>query len=374
MNIDHILLHLSLIETIGPAVIQKLLANFSAQNIETIYKSKHADFRALGLSQLQAEKLVEGLASKYLLEKELNLIAEHDISLLTIVDEEYPVSLKEIHLPPPVLYYQGIAPFMHKKNMAIVGSRQANAYGQAVIDSLVSDLIQAGWVIVSGGARGADTMAHKATLQAGGKTVAVLGSGLLKPYPPSNEKLFDAIKNNNGTVISAFPLQTEPLSGNFPARNRIIAGLSQGCVVVQAAEKSGAQITARYALEQGREVFAVPGSIFDPLSVGCHQLLQEGATLVNNARDILQQFGQLEFANISVPAKQVNVEVQQTCIVPEQPKEKILYFCKTPLHFDVLLQATQLSSEQASNLLFDLQIEGKVQQGHDGSWVISHGY
>lgn len=264
-----LLLHLSLIPGVGAATILKVI-------------------QQVPLTPSIKKTIDNAMSDKSLLNHELDLIKKYKIKVVTILDDDYPESLAHIYLPPPVLYCLG-SPIGKEFKLAIVGSRKASSYSQKVCNSIVKDLVNKKITIVSGGARGADAMAHKATLDCGGKTIAVLGSGLLKPYPKENITLFREIIKKGGTIVSPFPLATEPLRGNFPARNRIIAGLSEGCIVVQAAEKSGASITANFALEQGKQVYAVPGSIFDEFSEGCHSLIKQGAKLVSNTNDILEE-------------------------------------------------------------------------------------
>ena len=215
-------------------------------------------------------------------------------------------------------------------------------------------------------------MAHKATLDAGGTTVAVLGSGLLEPYPSQNIKLFETIAQT-GAVVSAFPLTMEGLPGNFPARNRIIAGLSRGTVVVAAARKSGALITARYALDQGREVFAVPGHIDDELSLGCHDLIKQGAVLVSEVADIVREFGfDVDLAPEVTPVKNGD-KAAQGSILSHSSEEKlsehpILRYCKEPCSMEDLLGTAGMEYSQLVQHLFDLQIEGRVEQTAAGLW------
>ena len=283
-------------------------------------------------------------------EQEKQLLEKHNIQFITILDTQYPALLKEIHLPPSGLYIQGS--FSSKKNMAIIGSRKANEYGRKVIHNLIPELVAHEWTIVSGGALGADTFAHEETLINNGKTIAILGSGLLQPYPLRNKKLFNIILEKGGAVASPFPLQMLPQPGNFPARNRIISGLSKGCIVAQAAEKSGASITAHFALEQGREVFAVPGIIDDPLSVGCHRLIQEGAKLITHVNDILEEFGEYS-APKKVPEKKQAEEVQNSIPAQKEITHPILKHCKKTISIDELHQETGLTIFELQQQLFD---------------------
>ncbi len=299
--VNNCILHLSLIDGVGPATIKTIVQNKPASWAwHELYQMTQSDLIAVfGLSQLAAQKIYSGLKDEALLANELALIDRHSVSWLTLLDQSYPALLAQIYAPPAVLYWRG-AEINSPHCLAIVGSRKANYYGQRVINQLVPEFVKYGFTIVSGGALGADSMAHQAAITAGGKTIVVLGSGLLHPYPHSNKSLFEAVIASGGTIMSAFSLQTTVMPGNFPARNRIVAGLSSGCVVVQAAQRSGASITANYALEQGREVFAVPGPIDDDLSAGCHALIQQGASLVSKAQDIFDVFA----LTISSPLQQ----------------------------------------------------------------------
>jgi DNA processing protein len=344
--------------------------------------------QTFGFTHLIAQRLVAGLANKTVLDEELNLIAKNNINWITIADDQYPKLLREIYLPPMVLYFQGDLPNNMQTLFAVVGARKADSYGQYIIDALIPDLVAAKYTIVSGGALGLDAMAHAATIKSGGKTVAVLGSGLLKPYPRSNRPLFKAIVEYGGAVVSSFPLRMEALPGNFPARNRIVTGLSRGCLVVQAAKKSGALISADYAMEQGREVFAIPGSVANELSEGCNALIQKGAKLVMGTVDILEEFGdRLVLADKQVmeyKVQQLSLElaVEASAKKSEKPivdkyatysdvQKKIIAVCKHACSFDSILNNTQLSSETVQSELFNLQLDGVVSQDFTGMWIVS---
>lgn len=363
------ILHLSLISGIGPRTIEMIVRGLSSSDLlKEIYSFSISDFIArCGLSEKNARLVRDGLTDKKILDQECVLIKKHDISLCTIVDKEYPELLSHIHLPPSVLYYKGELPC--KKTLAIVGSRAAGNYADQVTQHLVEGLVADGWAIVSGGAYGVDTMAHRKAIEFGATTVVVLGSGLLQPYPFSNKKLFDDVVKSGGVVISPFSLNTGPHRGNFPARNRIIAGLSKGCIVVQAGQKSGALITAHCALEEGRSVFAVPGPIDDPLSVGCHALLQQGAKLVQSVDDVLEEFG-----GVSVDKKHIHMTSKKPGRVPVLSSKKIQHDNPIVAALDIPRSLDDLSSrtgEPISDLqfkLFDLQIEGKIKQNFAGLW------
>ena len=222
------------------------------------------------------------------IEAEMKTVEESGASLIPWQDTAYPRNLRQIHDPPPILYARGEIMTRDSLAIAVVGSRLPTEYGESVVDWLVRDLALRGVTVVSGLARGIDTASHETALQNGGRTLAVLGSGIDVVYPRENERLFSQI-TRNGAVLTEFPPTTPPSSEHFPRRNRIISGLSLGVLIVEASVRSGSLITATYALEQGREVFAVPGRITSGRSRGTNQLIQQGAKLVSNANDIFDE-------------------------------------------------------------------------------------
>jgi DNA processing protein len=372
MTPQQVLLHLSLCENFGPIAAQRFLA-LSLSNFNEIYSWTVSDWiHRVHVSEAKAAEITAHLCLSSLLERELATIDKVNAEYITLLDDDYPHALRTIHAPPSVLYYRGSLTAIHNAQaLAIIGSRAANAYGMRIIKDFVPDLVEAGFTIVSGGALGADSMAHKETLVAGGKTVAVLGSGLSKLYPRTNVRIFEDMIENGGAVVSSFPMLMEPLPQHFPARNRIISGLSRGCLVVQAAEKSGTRITAQYALQQGREVFVVPGNFDDPLSAGCHALAREGALLVTSAADICSELG-------IVVAKE---EVQQTILIETSPQNsksspsidsspasRIKAALRSPLSVDELATQLNLDHDLVQQQLWDLQWQGAVQQDFTGRW------
>ena len=373
---DLVILHLSFINGIGPAAIQTIVSSKPTKySWDDLYTLSHGEWvHEFNLSAGTASKIIAGLADTARLDEELELIERHNVSWATCVSDAYPSLLKHIHLPPPVLYWQGGQFDDTQKRIAVVGSRNAHHYGERVINNIIPKLIAHGWVIVSGGAIGADSMAHRAALQAKGKTVVVLGSGLLSSYPLSNVRLFETIVNQGGMLVSSFSLTQQALSGNFPKRNRIISGLSHGCLIVQAAQKSGARITAQFALDQGREVFAVPGLIDDELSLGCHALIQEGAKLVSSADDILQEFG---YITLKKEDRQQQQEIMLKSATPKLATNEtitdaqlsILQLCRQPSSIDVLLRSTNINLIELQMELFNLQLAGKIQQDFTGMWL-----
>ena len=226
------------------------------------------------------------------IDKERETLIRQKISVVLLGEPEYPELLSHIYDPPPLLFVKGELPSKDILNIAVVGSRNPTPYGVKMAEQLGYDLALAGVTVVSGMARGIDSAAHRGALKAGGKTIAVLGTGIDIVYPKENLRLAGEIEQN-GVLVSEFPLGTKPLKGNFPRRNRVISGMSHGVVVVEARKKSGALITADFALEQGREVFAVPGRADLSASFGTHKLLRDGAKLVERAEDIIEEFPQL---------------------------------------------------------------------------------
>lgn len=382
------ILHLSLIENIGSATINTIVDIMRSDvTASDLYSFSAQDWmRYAGLREAVAYKVVAGLSDTKVLEAELLLIERHAVKWVTIIDDEYPLLLRQIYSPPPVLYWYGGSFDDTKKHIAIVGSRVANVYGERVITNLVPDLVAADVVIVSGGALGIDALAHNVTLRAGGKTIVVLGSGLLQKTLAFHRELFKKVIASGGLIVSSFPLLVGARPSNFPARNRIIAGLSHGCLVVQAAQKSGALITAHYALEQGRDVFAVPGAIDDSLSAGCHGLIQSGAKLVTCAADIVEECAM----NIHKPVvrdiqttlhdaqqliqkgttQSVVEKIDHTYSDVSDAQKKIMYACKQPASLDDIIQATDLSMSVVQSELFNLQLDGKVAQDFIGMWAV----
>ena len=283
-------LRLHLTPGIGPRLRQALLDRFG--DCESVLRAAPSELREV---QGIGPKLVRNLtdyAQNADVAGVLNTCREANISILLREDDEYPRPLEEIDDPPPVLYASGTLLPQDDMAIGIVGTRHATLYGKRQATRLAGGLARAGMTVVSGLARGIDAAAHRGALEAGGRTIAVLGSGLLNLYPPEHGELADAVLDS-GAILSEQPPRAQPMAGAFPQRNRIISGLSLGVIVIEAAERSGALITARLAMEQGREVFAVPGRVDDRNSRGCHRLLRDGATLVENVDDVLEQLGPL---------------------------------------------------------------------------------
>lgn len=280
------------------------------------------------------------------------------IRLVTFIDPEYPAALKEIHDPPLVLYIKGRITAADQHAIAIVGTRHATHYGASVADRLTYGLSKAGFTIVSGLARGIDTVAHRAAIKAGGRTLAVLGGAIDKMYPPENEELAEAI-TAQGAVISEYPLGRSPDRQTFPYRNRIVAGISMtGIVVVEAGEKSGAVITANTASEQGRNVFAVPGRIDNPAARGCHALIKQGAKLVETIDDILDDVHMLLPKHVEKKAEAMRAmpDLQLT----GEEAEVVKALGGGGLQVDELSRACNLNAARLNSLLLGLEMKRVV--------------
>lgn len=286
-------------------------------------------------------------------EMEAAAFAGSGARLVTLLDNEYPLLLKEIPDPPPYLYLKGSLP-SHGTSIAVVGSRLASDYGLATTSRLSRELAEQGVTIVSGLAQGVDAAAHRGALQAGGSTIGVLGCGIDLVYPLLNRQLYREMEEQ-GAIVSEFPMGTRPDPGNFPRRNRIISGMSRGVLVVEAAEKSGSLITARFALEQGREVFAVPGNITHRASRGTNSLIKQGAKLVESVADIL---GEIPPEGGSLP---VWARSQGFSLSLEEEK-----LCSLlgggPLHIDELTVRSELTVSVVSAMLLRLELQGAVMQ------------
>jgi DNA processing protein len=282
-------------------------------------------------------------------------LAQLGITTLTLLDEDYPANLRQVADPPPVLFVRGQLGAQDQLAVALVGTRRATAYGHAVAERLARDLAATGVTVVSGLAKGVDTSAHRAALQAGGRTIAVLGNGLDQVYPPDNAGLARQIVDcDAGALISEFAPGVPPDAVNFPRRNRIISGLSLATVIVEAGEKSGALITADFALEQGREVLAVPGSVFSPNHVGANDLLKQGATPVTTVEDILAVIG-------GVPAGSPGVARDVPDLGPEETTVRQA-LGDEPRHIDELARSVGLGPGAVSASLAMLELKGLARQ------------
>lgn len=307
-------------------------------------------------------------------DRELEKAETHAVSIITSKDDRYPRSLLNIYDFPPVLYVKGTLD-VNDINIAIIGSRRASTYGTFLTERLSRELAGEGITIVSGMARGIDSAAHRGALLGSGRTLAVLGSGIDVIYPPENAELYNKIAQR-GAIVTEFPFESEPKGFHFPARNRIISGLSLGIVVVEATEKSGSLITARLGLEQGKEIFAVPGSIDAPGSRGTHKLLKEGAKLVENVHDILEEiYSQIQLSKnpcgsednqeVSIPVnnRQEIVSRQQSIKALRSEEQEILKIIKkAPMYIDNIIEISGYRSQDVLNILLYLELNGYIEQ------------
>jgi DNA processing protein len=290
-------------------------------------------------------------------EQEVQRAEEAGVKIIPFGSGIYPARLRSIADPPPCLYVKGEIRREDDKAVAVVGTRSASHYGRRVARDLCRGLASLGFTVISGMARGIDGVAHDEALNAGGRTIAVLGSGVDRAYPPEHRKLYHRI-TENGAVISELPLGAPPLAFNFPARNRLISGLSAGVVVVEATEKSGSLITAAIALEQGREVFAVPGEVGSSRSRGGHRLIRQGAKLVESVDDILEEIAPQLVARDRQPA------ALRTLPVDAQPETHKIFdlLQERSLHIDEVIEASGFSASRVSQILLELELEGFLKQ------------
>lgn len=295
--------------------------------------------------------------------RELSLLRTLHVTILPLADERYPPSLRWIPDPPLLLYMRGALAQSDGLSVAVVGSRKPSNYGKLMAQRFSAELARGGFTVVSGLARGIDTLAHQSALQAGGRTVAVLGSGINVIYPPENRRLCDVICRH-GALLSEFPLHTKPDRWNFPRRNRILSGLALGTLVVEATEHSGALHTARHALEQGREVFAIPGRIDVPTSRGTHSLIKLGATLVEGLDDILAELPEaVRDAAVQSPSPAAEPP-QESPAASLSPEEARILALLQPeeTHIDTLIEASRLPAQVVASILVTLELRGLVRQ------------
>lgn len=335
-------------EGIGPLRFRRCIDQFG--ELKKVFSASHADLQALGFSEREIRSLKNPDWRR--IEKDISWCETHNCQLIALDDERYPSILKEIVDAPLLLFVRGNVELLLQPQLALVGTRNPTNTGRALAEQFASRLSQVGFVITSGLALGIDGACHRGALSAGGKTIAVCGTGLSHTYPRSHYRLAEEIIAK-GAVISEFPPDTPPKAKYFPMRNRIISGLSLGVLVIEAALKSGSLITARLAAEQGREVFALPGSIHNPLARGCHHLIQQGAKLVEMAEDILEELG--TFKTVDIPKKsQKNLNLQD---LQKVVLEKIGYEITT---LDVIIMQSGLTSGEVSSILLALELEGYI--------------
>ena len=330
-------------------------------NLEDAWQAAPAELKHAGLDS-SSIRAITSWRPKISLEAEMEKLDRYGVKVFTWHDSGYPSRLKEIYDYPPIIYVRGSLLAEDEWCVAVVGTRRATVYGRQVTEEIVADLAHNKITIVSGLARGIDSIAHKSALDAGGRSLAVFACGLDTVYPGENADLARSIIQH-GALISEYPLATKPRADNFPRRNRIMSGLSLGVLVTEAGETSGAMITAHLALEQNREVFAIPGSILSPASGGTNHLIQEGAKLVRNYTDILEEL------NLTAVAHQMEIKE----VVPASDTESLLLkqLSAEPTHIDEICRSSGLSASTVSSTLIMMELKGLVKQVGTMNYVLS---
>jgi DNA processing protein len=368
---------LNRISGLGGAALQRLMEIFTP--LESLFDASAATLRKAGLSDEWIRQVVS--PDLEALEEDQVWLSQSGCSLLTFSDSDYPDNLRQISSPPLVLFCRGARALLNVPHLAMVGSRSPTAGGEETAREFAYALSEAGIAIVSGLAHGIDRAAHIGALGASGSTIAVMATGPDRVYPAKNRELACEIAQK-GLLLTEFPVGVKPLKENFPRRNRIISGLALGTLVVEAAVKSGTLVTARYAYDQGREVFAIPGSIHNPLSKGCHQLIKQGAKLVESVEDILSELApQLHnwlntnsgnLSNLSrvsaSPIKSVPSHPHEAPSIAPEHRQVWEALGHDPVTVDHLIQRTGLTAEAICSMLVMMEIEGKVLSGTGGRW------
>lgn len=340
----------NIIPGIGRVKFNQLETYFDS--LEDAWKANPSELRHTGLDA-KSVRTINEWRPRISTENEMKKLDQYGIDVLTWHDSDYPARLKEIYDYPPVLYVKGSIIDKDEWCLAVVGTRQPTVYGRQVTDEIVTELSRSRITIVSGLARGIDSVAHKSALEAGGRSIAVMGGGLDSIYPAENANLARNIIKN-GALLSEYHPGMKPRPENFPRRNRIMSGISLGVLVIEAGKSSGALITANLALEQNREVFAIPGSILSPVSIGTNQLIKEGAKLVLDPLDILEEL------NLTAVAEQLEMKE----IIPSSDTEALLLkkLGAEPIHIDEICRASGLPVYTVSSTMAMMELKGMVKQ------------
>jgi DNA processing protein len=359
-------LALALTQGLGPTRIKKLIEHYGTA--ERVFHASLTELEATGMRAVSAQSIATG-KSLELAQQECVKAAEAGAKIISLSDPEYPSRLKEIYDPPIVLFVKGAVEVLAQPGIAMVGTRHPTPYGSGMAERLSTDLAARGLVIISGLARGIDTASHRGAIAAKGKTVAVLGTGIDVMYPKENTRLTEQIVALGGALITEFPVGTPPTPQNFPIRNRIISGMSVGVLVVEAAEYSGTRITSRCALEQNRDVYAVPGNVTNKSSWGPNTLIKQGAKLVATWEDVWEELPTDIQATLSSRQDESH-EPETASLFPDEvssPHEKkILKLIKADesTHIDQLVEMleNEMSSSEIFAALFELELNGKIRQ------------
>ncbi len=360
-------LALSLTPGLGPTKARKVVQHFGSS--AAVFRASLTELEATGIKAVSAQSLATGKSAE-LAREELARAADAGITVLSMDDVLYPRRLKEIYDPAVILYVRGNAELLNQPGIAMVGTRHPTPYGSGMAERLGCDLAAQGLVIISGMARGVDTSSHRGAISAKGKTLAVFGTGVDVIYPKENSRLSEQILSTGGALISEFALGTFAAPQNFPIRNRILSGMSVGVLVVEAAEYSGTRITARLALEQNRDVFAVPGNVTNKNSWGPNTLIKQGAKLVATWEDVWEDLPAEVRLALTPPASPESSTASSASLFPEQglpPHERrILSLLKADeaTHIDEIVEKleSELSSSEIFAALFELELNGKIRQ------------
>lgn len=355
-------LALTFIRDIGPVTAKRLLSSFASP--QRVFEATVKELMAVETVKESKAESIAGFTDWKKVERELAALERKGITVLRYTDRAYPESLRQIDDSPLLLYTRGRLAPQDRCAIAIVGSRMMTDYGRMMAEKLAFDLASRGITVVSGMARGIDTAAHRGALRAQGRSIAVLGSGIDRPYPPENRRLCEQLATS-GCVISEFPLETPPHKENFPKRNRLISGLSLGVLVVEATTDSGSLITAHWALEQGKEVFAVPGNVTSRSSEGTNLLLKKGAKLVAHVDDIIEEVAPLlrgylgQQPHLTAAAGEKGPEGLE---ISDEEKAIWDVLGTEPKHIDVIAREAQMMPSKLLSLLLALEIKGAVRQ------------
>ncbi len=359
-------LALSLTPGLGPTRIKKLIEHYGSA--ELVFHASLTELEATGMRAVSAQSIATG-KSLELAQQECLKASEAGARIISLSDPEYPSRLKEIYDPPVILFVKGSVEVLAQPGIAMVGTRHPTPYGSGMAERLSNDLAGRGLVIISGLARGIDTASHRGAIAAKGKTIAVLGTGIDVMYPKENTRLTEQMVGLGGALISEFPVGTSPAPQNFPIRNRIISGMSAGVLVVEAAEYSGTRITSRLALEQNRDVYAVPGNVTNKNSGGPNTLIKQGAKLVATWEDVWEELPPDIQAALSAMQNE-SPEPETASLFPDEVKspheKKILKLLKADesTHIDRLVELleNEMSSSEIFAALFELELNGKIRQ------------
>ena len=349
----------SKIPGIGRVKTSQMREHFTT--LENAWKASAGELRKSGLDSKSANNIVN-LRHRISPDAEIEKLKQYKVQAFTCDSPSYPQKLREIYDYPPVLYVRGKLLPEDECSLAVVGTRRATAYGRQITEEIVTDLSRNGITITSGLAKGIDSVAHRAALTANGRTIAVFACGLDIVYPAENAKLAREIMEH-GALISEYPLGTRPKADNFPRRNRIMSGLSLGVLVIEAGESSGALITANQALEQNRDVFAIPGSILSPASRGTNHLIQEGAKLVRNYVDILEEL------NLAMMAQQL--EMKELLSTDETESLLLKQLGSEPTHIDEVCRHSGLAASLVSSTLTMMELKGMIKQVGSMNYVLA---